>query len=303
MRIDDVVTVDHLRAAVSVGDTLSFTESAELLHLSQSSLSRRVSDLEKILEVQLFHRTTRSVEPTLLGRDLLLQMRSTLTMFDRGIARMRRHAVGESGTVTIGCLPSIAAGYLPKHIRTFMSHSPGVRVEIRDVLRAQVIDLVRAGEVDFGITATSNHDPELEYERIGADRFYCALPSDHPLAGEEAIGWGRLSSEKLILFSSFTSISRPVQASLESAGVPIDTRMVGHNVGTVAGLVASGLGVTVVPALVKPLMEFAKLSYVPLTPVIERDILIVRQKNEVPSAASMNFIDALRKEPVSLTQL
>ncbi len=295
MRIDSFVTVDRLRAAISLGDTLSFTESARDLHLSQSSLSRRISDLEKVLKVKLFDRTTRSVEPTLPGKEMLVLMRRTLQMFDQGVAQMRRQAAGESGTVTVSCLPSIAASYLPNFIRDFVDKYPDVRVEIRDALKAQVVDLVRGGEVDFGITATTHLEPDLTYERIGADKFYCALPPEHPLAERESIDWSMLSGERLIMFSSFTSISRPVELSLEKAGIVTEKMMVGHNVGTVAGLVASGLGVTAVPELVKPLMEFARLSFVPLTPTIERDIFIIRRKGEEPSAAVENFIRPLRQ--------
>lgn len=294
MHIGNPVTVDHLRAAVSLGETLSFTESARKLNLSQSSLSRRISDLEKILKVRVFHRTTRSVEPTLPGKEMLVQMRRTLQMFDQGVALMYRQAIGESGTVTVSCLPSIAASYLPNFIRDFIAAYPDVRVEIRDVLKAQVVDLVRSGDVDFGITATTHREPDLTYERIGADKFYCALPPGHPLAERESIDWSMLSGERLIMFSSFTSISRPVELSLDKAGIVAETMMVGHNVGTVAGLVASGLGVTAVPELVRPLMEFARLSFVPLTPTIERDIFIIRRKGEESSAAVENFIRPLR---------
>lgn len=297
MRINGPVTVEHLRAAVAVAETSSFTESGRLLGLSQSSLSRKISDVEKILKVQIFHRTTRSVEPTPSGWDMLAQMRTTLVAFDKGVEQLYRQAAGDSGSITIGCLPSIAASYLPNFIRDFTGEYPEVRVEIRDALTTQVIDQVRGGDVDFGITAISTRDRDLIYERIGADKFYCALPRGHRLAHLESVEWGMLRDEQVITFSPYTSISRPVEISLKTAGVATDSTMVGHNVGAVAGLVASGLGVTAVPGLVRPLMEFAQLAFVLLQPTIEREIFIVRRKGERSSPAVERFIRPIREHP------
>lgn len=296
MYMNSRVTVGHLRAAVLVGETSSFTESANMLGLSQSSLSRRISDLEKILQVQLFHRTTRSVEPTSSGKDLLAQMRATLVAFEKGVEQLQRQASGDAGSITIGCLPSIAATFLPNLIRDFISEYPEVRVEVRDALTTQVIEQVRAGHVDFGITAVSSREPDLAYEYVGADQFYCALPPWHALVSYDSVEWEMLRGERVITFSPFTSISRPVKTSLEAAGVDADAAMVGHNVGAVAGLVASGLGISIVPGLVRPLMEFAQLEFVPVRPTTRREIYIVRRKGERSSSAVERFIHAMRVE-------
>lgn len=302
MYMNSRVTVGHLRAAVLVGETSSFTESANMLGLSQSSLSRRISDLEKILQVQLFHRTTRSVEPTSSGKDLLAQMRATLVGFDKGVEQLHQQASGDTGSIAIGCLPSIAATFLPNLIRDFIREHPGVRVEVRDALTTQVIEQVRAGDVDFGITAASSPEPDLAYEHVGADQFYCALPHWHELATLDSADWEMLRNERVITFSPFTSISRPVKTALEAAGVDTDSAMVGHNVGAVAGLVASGLGVTVVPGLVRPLMEFAQLAFVPLRPVTRREIFVIRRKGERSSPAVEHFIRPMRVDHEFLEQ-
>lgn len=295
MRINRPITVEHLRAVVSVAETSSFTQSGRLLDLSQSSLSRKIADVERILRTQLFHRTTRSVAPTRLGRDMLGKMRATLVSFDKEIEELHRQASGDSGSITVGCLPSIAASFLPNFIRDFSSEYPDVHVEVQDALTAQVVDQIRSGAVDFGITAISSPDKDLSYEQIGADTFYCALPQWHRLAKLKSLDWEMLRDEKVIMFSPSSSISSPVERSLKSAGVTTDTTMVGHNVGAVAGLVSSGLGVTAIPGLVRPLMQFAQLVFLPLRPTTERPIFIVRRKGERPSPAVERFIQPMRQ--------
>ena len=302
MRMNSRVTVGHLRAAVAVMETHSFTESARILGISQSSLSRRISDLERILSVSLFHRTTRSVEPSPAGGALLAQMRATLVSFDKGLEQIEQLASGDHGSIAIGCLPSIASSFLPSVIRDFLREHPEVQVEVRDALTSQVVEQVRAGQVDVGITAGTERVADLEYRRIGSDGFFCALPPWHPLAGRESIDWSELSGERTIVFSPYTSISRPVELAFEAADVRPASTMVAHNVGAVAGLVASGLGVTAVPGLVRPLMEFAQLAFVPLRPAVRREISIIRRRDERPSPAVREFIRSMRIEHEFLDQ-
>lgn len=297
MRIDEKISVAHLRAAATLAEVGSFTEAARVLGLSQSSLSRQVGQLEKVLATQLFERTTRSVRVTAGGGSMLDQIRGILASYEHGMRQLKQQASGEKGMITIGCLPSIAATYLPGFIRDFAREHPGVRVEVRDALNDQVAEQVLAGEVDFGVIAGAVPGSGLVGERIGADQFYCAVPQGHPFGALDQISWSRLDGEDLITFGSHSSISRPVETALQAAGVRPRVQMLGHNVGAVAGLVSSGLGVAPVPGLVRPLMEFAQLSFVPLRPVVEREISMVRRSGEGISAAAERFMMSLRRRP------
>lgn len=299
MQINARISVPHLRAAAALADSGSFTAAAQLLGLSQSSLSRKIGELERMLRTQLFERTTRSVRVTAGGRAMLEQIRAILASFDHGMRQLERQSSGEQGVVTIGCLPSIAATYLPGFIRDFSREYPEVRIEVRDALNDQVAEQVFAGEVDFGVVAGNTRNAGLRYERVGADQFFCALPKGHHLGVVDQLSWSRLDGEALITFGANSSISRPVETALEAAGVRPSSTMVGHNVGAVAGLVASGLGVTAVPGLVRPLMEFAQLDFIPLRPVVEREISMVRRSGEGISAAAERFMMALgRRHPL-----
>lgn len=291
--MNEKVSVSHLRAAVALADCGSFTGAAELLRLSQSSLSRKIGELERALRAQLFERTTRSVRVTAGGRSMVEQIRGILASFDHGMRQLERQASGEQGVVAIGCLPSIAATYLPGFIRDFSREYPGVRIEVRDALNDQVAEQVLSGEVDFGVVAGNVRHLGLLYERVGADQFFCALPKGHRLGSLDQVSWSRLDGEALIIFGSNSSISRPVETALEAAGVRPSSTMVGHNVGAVAGLVSSGLGIAAIPGLVRPLMEFAQLDFVPLRPVVEREISMVKRRGEGISAAAERFMLAL----------
>lgn len=294
MRISERLAVSHLRAAVEVNRCRSFTQAAQVLGLSQSSLSRKISDVEKAVGVQVFRRTTRSVEPTVAGEAIIQQMAAVLSGYDMGMEQLERYITGDDGVITIGCLPSIAATLMPRLIRSFAADYPQVRIELRDGLLDQVASDVEAGVVDFGVMSLASAYPTLDYEPLGSDQFYCAVPTTHRFAQRESVQWKDFAGEPLISFSPASSISWPVGAALDAAGAVPSSHLVGHNVGAVAGLVASGLGITAVPGLVRPLMEFAHLVFVPVTPEVHREICIARRPGEALQAPAGRFMQRLR---------
>lgn len=282
--------VTHLRALVAVAKWESFTAAGQELGLSQSSLSRQVAEVERLSSVTIFRRTTRKVEVTRTGEEIVAEAQETLLAFDEGLHEMSRLASGESGVVSIACLPSIAASYLPAHLRNFGRSHPDVAVEIRDGLLHQVLQAVRTGAVDFGIAAQSSHVPGLVQQPLTSDKFLCAMYEGHPLALRETITWNDLHDEHLIAFSPESSINAPVEGALNNAGVVLKSVTKANNVGAVAGLVAAGIGITVIPGLVRTLMEFAHLTFVPLEPTVQRNICITLRRRERLSPAAKDFV-------------
>lgn len=300
MRISERLTVDHMRTVVTLRETASFTTAARQLGISQSSLSRRVSELESVLGVHVFKRTTRKVELTAVGRQMLEPIATALSSVDQCVERLTELVSGNYGRISIGCIPSLAATLLPGIVREFTAQNDEVHVEVRDALAAQVVSQVKSGVVDVGVTGVLDRDRLLSYEKTGEDEFYCALPSWHKLSNRESLTWEELEAEKWIFFSSHTSISLPVKQSISESGIQLQSTMLGHSVGAVAGLISSGLGVSAVPSLVIPLMRFAELQFVPLVPTFHRDIYLVTRAGEKLSAATQKFLSLVRERTAGL---
>ncbi|MDJ0395056.1 LysR substrate-binding domain-containing protein [Rhodococcus sp. G-MC3] len=287
------IGIAHLRAIVALTDHGSFTAAAGALDVSQPSLSRTVAEAERRLKVRLFVRTTRSVTPTGDGREVASFARRVLFEFDEGLRQIGRFVSGERGTVTIACLPSLAATYLPQYIVDFRSQHPEVTVHIQDGLRDDVLSAVRDGSVDFALAAAAEREDGLDAEPVTRDLFVCAVPSDHRFVGRDSVDWTELAGESFIAFGPESSIDGPVRRALDNAGVHVGPVVRAHNVGAVAGLTAAGLGITVVPELVVPMMSFAPLTYVPLEPKAYRTISVVQLPRRHHSASSRAFIEML----------
>ncbi|WP_255032346.1 MULTISPECIES: LysR family transcriptional regulator [unclassified Rhodococcus (in: high G+C Gram-positive bacteria)] len=282
--------IAHLRAVVALADHASFTAAAAWLQVSQPNLSRTVAEAERRLGVRLFVRTTRSVDLTGDGHEVTAYARRVLLEFDDGLEQIGRFVSGDRGTVTIACLPSIAATFLPPYIVEFRRSHPDVSVHIKDGLRDDVVASVRDGSVDFAVVAASGRANDLMRTTVSADAFVCAVPADHALAQRTSLSWTDLAGEPFISFGPESSIESHVRLALESAGVEVGPSVQAHNVAAVAGLTAAGLGITVIPELVVPMMSFANLVYLPIEPTIHRTISVVQLPGRRQSASCSAFL-------------
>jgi LysR family carnitine catabolism transcriptional activator len=275
------IGIAHLRAVVALADLRSFTSAAAALGVSQPNLSRTVAEAERRLGVRLFVRTTRSVDPTGDGLEVAAYGRRILLEFDDGLEQIARFVSGERGTVTM----------------EFRRNHPDVSVHVKDGLRDGVVASVRDGSVDFAVVAAAGRANDLERTTISTDAFVCALPTNHPLAQRTSLSWTDLAGESFISFGPESSIESHVRNALESAGVDVGPSVQAHNVAAVAGLTAAGLGVTVVPELVVPMMSFANLVYLPIEPTIHRTISVVQLPGRRQSASCSAFLSVLVPPP------
>lgn len=291
------IGIAHLRAVVALADHQSFTSAALALGVSQPNLSRTVAEAERRLGVRLFVRTTRSVDLTGDGLEVTAYARRVLLEFDDGLEQIGRFVSGERGTVTIACLPSIAAIYLPPYIVEFRRSHPDVSVHVKDGLRDGVVASVRNGSVDFAVVAASGRANDLDRTTISADAFVCALPANHALAQRTTLTWTDLADQPFISFGPESSIESHVRIALENAGVDVGPSVQAHNVAAVAGLTAAGLGITVIPELVVPMMSFANLVYLPIEPTVHRTISVVQLPGRRQSASCSAFLGILTAQP------
>lgn len=281
------VGLRHLRAAVAVADAGSFTGAARQVHLAQSSLSRTVLELEQRLGVPLFERSTRAVRPTLDGEEFLSVARRLLGEFDAALGQFQGYLAGVRGSISIAALPSLAATLLPPVISAFRSTRPDVTVAVQDGFSGDVLDLVLTGAVDMAVTVSPNGPPALRVEHIAADEFACVFPPGHRFEELDHVGWSDLDGEDFVSFDHTSSIRAYTDRVLRDRGIVLGTQMEARNIGAVAGLVGAGLGVTVAPGLVLPMMHFADLRTRSLVaPVVERKICLVHHADRPRSPAA-----------------
>jgi DNA-binding transcriptional LysR family regulator len=274
------------------------------LTLAQSSVSRTVAEVERAIGARIFERSTRHVELTAEGRAFAEMATGVVRQYDEGFAHFAGYLDGTGGVLRIAALPSLAATLLPQVLSRFRRDRPGVQLEVEDVLASEVVDHVRDGSVDLALTAATAPGPApprtvggLPFAAVAADEFRCLVHPEHAWASRRSVRWDDLAREAFVCFDPASSVRVLVDATLDARGLEPPRRITARNLATVAGLVAAGLGVTAVPALVLPMMEFAGLVSLPLRePTLRRHVGLLSDPRRRRSEAAAALVQVLRAQ-------
>ncbi|WP_018263933.1 LysR family transcriptional regulator [Methylobacterium sp. WSM2598] len=280
----------QLRAFVSVVQTGSFTRAATLLNLSQPALTVQIRRLEEALDARLLDRTSRTVAPTRLGRELLPVFQRVLRELDSVVIDTRDLAAQRYGVVRVATLPSFAASSLAEAIALFRADHPGVTFQIKDVIAQRVLDLVRSEEVDLGIIGGEIRDPEVSTLYRTSDVLHVVYPHDHPIGTIPNVTTEVLAEHPLVLMDPATSVRAVVdRAFIEAGRLPVVACEATYMM-TAVGMVRAGLGLTILPGSAREIRAEATLRSRPIAdPRFERAVCLIKKAGRTLPAAVETF--------------
>ena len=287
------ISTRHLKAFLALAEKKNFTRAAEAAHLSQPAFSMLIRSLEQNLGLRLFDRGTRRVELTMEGSAFAKSAARLLAEFDAALAEMRDYTALRTGRVAIAALPSIAAWRLPPVIARFRARHPQLALALHDVTADDCLDLLRRGQVDFALTAALP-SADFDTEPAWPDCFFVVCPPGHPLAGKREVHARDLLDHAFVHQDRYSSIRQQVDAVMFPQR--LKTAMEVSTMATAAGLVASGVGIAIVPAVAMFHFQHADVVKIPLSdPAFQRDICIVRQRGRQDSIAAAAFLGMLKE--------
>ncbi|HEX8883875.1 MAG TPA: LysR family transcriptional regulator [Noviherbaspirillum sp.] len=239
----------HLRYFVAVAEERNFTRAAERLHIAQPPLSRQIQQLEEIIGVALLVRGARPLELTEAGRffyghavQLLAQGAEVISM-TRRIGNIERK-------FSIGFVGSTLFGFLPEVVRRFKAAHPTTEVTLQEMTTMEQIAALKQGQIDVGIGRIRHEDPNIRRILLREEALVAALPMGHPLSYlDRGLYLRELVNDKVIVFPKAPrpSFADQILAAFHDRGLePVDTLEV-RELQVALGLVAAGMGVTVVP--------------------------------------------------------
>ncbi len=242
----------HLRYFVVVAEELHFGRAAARLHIAQPPLSQQIHQLEAELGVPLFQRTTRRVTLTDAGRLFLEDARRILAQVEQAKQSARRAQRGELGRLVVGFVGSAASDVLPILLRAYRDRYAEVEVVLREMDTAEGLAALEAGTIQAGILRPPIDDPSLACEVIRREPFVVALPKQHPLAQRAPIALPDLAGEPFILFPRRwgSGLYDNVISHCHQAGFSPRVVQEATEMSTIVGLVAAGIGISLVPASV-----------------------------------------------------
>ncbi|MBV6286984.1 LysR family transcriptional regulator [Pseudomonas aegrilactucae] len=291
------MTVKQLRAFWAVAQSLSFAVACERLHLSQSALSLTIKSLEEGLGGRLFTRTTRNVTLTPEGESLLPLARRLLADWDNAEDEIRQRFTLQRGRVTLAAMPSFAGNLLPPILKTFRTRYPNIGVTVNDVINEQVLEMVRDRQVELGVAFEPFEGSSLVFSPLYIDRFIAVVPLESPLAGLQQVDWQTLLQHPFITLQRPSNVRVMLEEHLKARDMKLAVEFESHQLATVGRMVASGLGVSAVPALCAQQMQELGARCITLVDPVERAIGVLTKPGHELSAAAQALFDSLRDAP------
>ena len=288
----------ELDVFLTLAQTLSFRRTAEQVHLSQPAVSSLILRLEESLGVRLFDRTTRSVQLTGPGQVFVEQARLLRDQSDAAVQAVRNVADLHIGQVVLAALPSLAATVVPAAFARFAAQYPAIKLQVVDTLSGPAFDLVRAGQVEFALTAANPAYADLDYTPLASDGFVLLIPASHPLATSLApLRWVEVVDCIHISMPLPASVRQYADAALLSHRVRFSPRYEVEHLATINAMVAAGLGVAALPELAAAVAPQAGLVQRRLVdPDMPRPIGLVTRRGRSLSPASAVMVTLLREE-------
>ncbi|MGC9368453.1 MAG: hydrogen peroxide-inducible genes activator [Paracoccaceae bacterium] len=295
-------TLRQLRFLVALADELHFGRAAEACHVTQSTLSNGLKELEGLLGAQLAERTKRSVLMTPLGEDIAERARAMLAEAQDIVDLAQRQAGLLSGPLRLGTIPTVGPFLLPRALPELRERFPGLQLYLREELTEQLIKGLRAGRLDAILIARPFDIGDLEFETLFEDGYQLATAPGHPLAGRKVLAGPDLAGENLLLLERGHCLQRHALSAFPEAGARQDETFAATSLATLVAMVEEGLGITLLPQLAidAGAARHADLSLVPLRGACPRHVVLAWRRSSARTEEFRQLAEALREARAAL---
>ena len=289
------VTLRQLRAFVTLARSRSFAEASELLHLSQPALSVAIKNMEQEAGGSLFDRSTRSLQLSPEGRQFLPVARRLLADWEQAFDDLGRAFSLQQGKVSVAVMPAFAVNQFPEALASFQRDHPGINITVEDIVMEGVIDAVREGQVDLGVTFEPEQLEGVDFLPLFRDRWIALVHRDSVLAKQTQVSWAALAQQPFIAMNRGSWSRASTDLAMAGARVTPARLLEANQMATIGRMVSVGLGVAAVPELCRGQMESMGVLCKPISkPGIERRVGIFTRRRHAPSQAARALINCLR---------
>lgn len=273
----------HLRYFCIVAEELNFTRAAQRLHMAQPPLSRQIKQLESKIGAELFERSSRGLRLTAAGKFFHEHALQILEKVEVTTADTRRIARSQQRLFGLGFVPSVFYGQLPLLVRE-LRQKDDVEMTLAELTTVQQIQALKAGRIDIGFGRLRIDDPDVEQEVLFDEPLMAALPAGHPLAAVSPT-LEQLAEYPLILFPAKPrpSLADMVLGLFRRQGLKVTVAQETNELQTALSLVASEIGITLVPEQVKRVQRDGIVFVYLDDKTITSPVIWSRRKGETPS--------------------
>lgn len=283
-----------LQVFLAVIEEGSIAAAAVREHIAPSALSKRLSELERTLDVTLFQRHARGVEPTSAAKALARRARALLHQTQDLASEIRDYSAGLRGRVRVAANLSSIAQFLPVELRRFMDQHPNVQIDLEESISSGVTRAVINNAADIGVYTQSDDEQGLDIYPYHRDVMAVVVPRGHPLARRKSVafvetldydhvGMHRGSAANYLFTREAAAINRTLRLRFQVTSYD-----------ALVAMVRANLGLGIVPVKALSIHTLEDLRIIPLKdPWAQRQLKLCVRSNEALSGAVKRLLDHL----------
>lgn len=295
--------IKRLEVFCKVVELKSFTRAAEVVHLSQPSVSEHVRMLEETVGEKLLDRLGREALVTGAGQVLYRYARRIIQLRDEALQAVRSFGGQLSGTLRLGASTIPGAYLLPQRLEAFQAEVPGTKIMLKISGTARIVEEILQGELELGLIGALWKDQSLVCQPFCADQLVLTVAPSHPWAKRSQVEVGELQSETFILRERGSGTRMVMTQVLAEHGVEVDKLDLCAEMGSTEAVrmgVKAGLGISLLSSLA--VAEDARLGTLVCLPLagvtIERPFYLAHRKNRQLSPLGQAFLEYLQRDDV-----
>lgn len=286
--------IGHLATFIAVAETHSFRRAAERVGRSQPAITAQFHQLEALLGVRLFVRTTRHVQMTPVGEELLGRAKQLVIETDQLVRDFQDRADLERQRLSVSVSPTVASGLMAGFLAAFETDHPKVTVSIREDLGPDMVEALETGTVDFGIGPYSEVPKRLEFRPLFRQPFFLILRRDHPFCAAGKVRIADLESLDLLCPAKGTTARSVLDEVVSEKEIAIHPKYEALQYHTLISMVTAGLGVTVMPMTSRAFLDALGLEALSFEDAdLRRDVGLLTRRDHALAPVARDFIDLL----------
>lgn len=278
--------ISHLRYFLTVAQFRHMTQAADHLYISQSSLSKHISQLEGELELKLFDRTGRTIRLSSAGQEFLPFAEEMVAKHEVMLLKLKNYRTTEAGEITLGSIPIIAQYDIHRALLAFQKQYPDITVRVFEEKGIQVMKMMEDALLDLAIVRTATlPDNSYKVMPLAEDELVLVVSKEHPLAQKkQPLSLTEAANEEFIFLDSGPGLHDLCMAACTKAGFTPPIRYRYTRIETIIGFVTEGLGVSL---LMKKAIAFFQYP----------DIVSIKLKEPVKSTVALVFPHGKKLSP------
>lgn len=275
---------------IAVAEERHFGRAAKRLHMAQPPLSQQIRQLEQQLGVKLLDRTTRRVDLTAAGQELLDRGRQVLNEMETLKADVFQVGHGATGVLRVGFSGSATYGVMPKIVRHTKQAMPGLSLTLQGEMLTPAMEAgLRDHTLDAAVLRPPVTSTDIDYNVISREKLVVALPSHSPLATGRPVAAKELLEQPFISYPPLSVMYRIVTDLCRVAGFQPRIGQVAQETSTMLSFVAAGGGVAVVPRAVCS-FQLEGVTYAPLEESPDSELAVAWRRDD-RSTLLRNFVN------------